>query len=256
MGVVIPYLMGGLGNWLFQVATALFLGKESAFISEQYCERSPHSKTDYFKTILKRIPRGSPPEKLLRVNENPFMEDIDISASIEISKKVDMLLYGYFQHHTYIPEGFADLLDYKNPELLEKYPTIRDTCFLHVRGRDYVNHFLHDVGLSERYYPSSIQFMKEKQGITKFVVFTNDMDYCSRREYLKDIDYEIIEENEQDTLYLMTQCKAGITANSTFSWWGAYLNPNRPICMPSKWFNEPQMQISGYFFPGAQVIRV
>lgn len=256
MGVVVPYLMGGLGNWLFQVATALFLGKESAFISEHHCERSPHSKIDYFNTILKRVPRGIPPAQIVRVKENPFMEEINIPATLDMVKRVDMMIYGYFQHYTYIPDGFGELLDYKNPDLLQKYPTIGETCFLHVRGRDYVNHYLHDVGLSERYYPASIKFMKEKYGITQFVVFTNDKDYCTRRGYLKDINYEIIEENELDTLYLMTQCKAGITANSTFSWWGAYLNPKRPICLPSKWFNEPHMRISGYFFPGCYIQQV
>jgi hypothetical protein len=94
--------------------------------------------------------------------------------------------------------------------------------------------------------------MKEK-GITHFSVFTNDRGYCEKQEYLKDLDYEIIDENELDTLYLMTQCKAGITANSSFSWWGAYLNPNRPLCIPSKWFNDVEYFIGGYFFPGCYV---
>jgi hypothetical protein len=256
MGIVVPYLMGGLGNWLFQVAFGLHIGGKQLLLSDKHCSRSPHAGTDYFSTIFKNIPKGDINVQLTKFHEPEKMEGINTKILIKTIEPINLFLYGYFQKWKYIPEGFGDLLDYKNPSLLEKYPSIQHTCFLHVRGGDYVNHFLHDVGLSERYYPASIQFMKEKQGITKFVVFTNDRDYCSRREYLKDIDYEIIEENELDTLYLMTQCKGGITANSTFSWWGAYLNPARPICVPSKWFNDPEMNIGGYFFPGCFVQQV
>lgn len=254
MGIVVPYLMGGLGNWLFQTATALYLGKESALLSESRCSRSPHSSTDYFKTILKNIRKGEF-EPQLRITESENMEEITNTEALRAVKTHNVLLYGYFQNWKYVPEGFGDMLEYKNPALLQKYPDIGRMCFLHVRGRDYVNHPLHDIGLSDRYYPSCIQFMKEK-GFTKFAVFTNDRDYCSRRGFLKDVEYQIIDENELDTLYLMTECGAGITANSSFSWWGAYLNRKRPLCLPSRWFNDPTKYIGGYFFPGCVVHQV
>ena len=94
-------------------------------------------------------------------------------------------------------------------------------------------------------------------GITKFSVFTNDNEYAASREFLKEIDYQLIDNpHEIETLVLMSKCKSGITANSTFSWWGAYLNPDRPICMPSKWFNDPEYFIGGFFFPGVFIIPV
>ena len=78
----------------------------------------------------------------------------------------------------------------------------------------------------------------KKRGIHKFTVFTNDRNYCASQKYLDDIRYTIVDENELDTLYLMTQCKAGITANSSFSWWGAFLGAYQsrsPICVPKEW---------------------
>ena len=93
-------------------------------------------------------------------------------------------------------------------------------------------------------------------GITKFSIFTNDKAYAASQEFLKDIDHHFVDAPELESLVLMSKCRAGITANSTFSWWGAYLNPDRPICMPSKWFTDREYDISGYFFPGVFIISV
>jgi hypothetical protein len=256
MVVVTPYLMGGLGNWLFQAAVARFFGGEKTLLSSQQCSKSPHSTIDYFKTILARYPQGNVDGiHFIMVKEHDDMQQLDIPKVIKAIENLDILFYGYFQNHKYIPENFGDLLVYKNPSILLKYPDIGETCFIHVRGGDYVGNPVHDVGLSSRYYSSCIDFMK-KRGITRFTVFTNDRNYCASQKYLDDIRYTIIDENELDTLYLMTMSKAGITANSSFSWWGAYLNRGRPICMPSKWFNDPTMHIQGYFFPGCFIHQV
>lgn len=252
MVLVIPYLMGGLGNWLFQVAAATLWGKDhSVVLSHNHCDKSPHSSTDYFTTILRNFKQENIDIPLHRINERaklyPLAEPIHI--------RENTLFIGYFHSWRYVPPGFRDMLTFENPALLEKYPKLSESCFLHVRGGDYVGHWLHDVGLAKRYYPSTIQFMKEK-GITRFSVFTNDREYCKRQEYLKGLEYDIIDENELDTLYLMTQCKAGIAANSSFSWWGAYLNPNRLLCLPSKWFNDVEFTLDGYFFPGCFIHNV
>jgi len=54
----------------------------------------------------------------------------------------------------------------------------------------------------------------------------------------------------------MSKCKGGICANSSFSWWGARLNPNRSIILPSKWFNDSRLYTDGYYFPEATIIDV
>jgi hypothetical protein len=86
----------------------------------------------------------------------------------------------------------------------------------------------------------------------KFVVFTNDIPYA--RSLFPTTP--IIEESEVDTLLLMSRAKGCICANSSFSWWGAYLNPGRPIYFPSKWFNDPSMDISGFFFEGSYIQKI
>jgi len=67
---------------------------------------------------------------------------------------------------------------------------------------------------------------------------------------LNSISYSFVFESEVDSLYLMSQCGAGgICANSSYSWWGAYLNPNRMIVMPSKWYTDSRYS-DGYYFNG------
>jgi hypothetical protein len=72
-----------------------------------------------------------------------------------------------------------------------------------------------------------------------FIVFSNDIPWC--KSAFTGLNVTFIE-NEADyvDLYLMSLCKDNITANSTFSWWGSYLNrnPNKGIVTPDIWFNH------------------
>jgi glycosyl transferase family 25 len=54
----------------------------------------------------------------------------------------------------------------------------------------------------------------------------------------------------------MSQCQGGICPNSSFSWWGARLNPNRKLILPSKWFNDSNFYTNGYYFPEATIVDV
>lgn len=255
--VVVPHLMGGLGNWLFQVAVAVKFAQTGGVeykLAKNHCSLSPHSSVDYFLTILSQFTTLVSTEgartTVIREPED-LQECSNIEEIVGYNKNTChvLLVYGYYQKYKYIPRGFREMLTL--PAVDDS--AVRDTCFIHIRGGDYVNHFLHDVKLGD-YYRKCIQFMKER-GISKFSVFTNDKKYALTCEFLKDIDYEFVDAPEIESLTLMSKCRAGICANSSFSWWGAYLNPDRLICMPSKWFNN-DINISGYYFPGVAVINV
>jgi hypothetical protein len=253
---IVPHLGGGLGNWLFQAAAgvrfAQDIGIDYCFVKEKSC-KSPHSPgTDYFSTILSKFNQRDKLrwEGAMVVTEPSNFRHNDYRSIIHtlVGRDIDVYLLGYFQHYDFIPRGFKAMLTLPSVDCSH----VRDTCFLHIRGGDYVNHSVHDVKL-ENYYRKSIEFMKEK-GVTKFSVFTNDKPYALSQEFLKDINYTFVDAPEFESLVLMSECNAGaICANSSFSWWGAYFNRNRPICMPSKWFNT-DFDMSGYYFPGVSVI--
>jgi hypothetical protein len=248
--------MGGLGNWLFQVAAAVKFAED---LGVQYClvkekvRTSPHSSTDYFSTIFSKFNRRDRlrSKGVIQIFEPANFNHPDYRAAISpfSGRDIDVYLVGYFQHYDFISRMFKDMLTLPVVDCSK----VRDTCFLHIRGGDYVNHPIHDVKLAD-YYMKSIAHMKSL-GITKFSVFTNDRTYALQQGFLNDIDYEFVDANELESLVLMSECRAGICANSSFSWWGAYLNRDRPICMPSKWFNS-DINTSGYYFPGVAVITV
>ena len=86
-----------------------------------------------------------------------------------------------------------------------------------------------------------MKYMEEQIPDCHFFVFTNDVAWV--REHYKQENLTIVEGNDEDAgfidMYLMTQCKHYILANSSFSWWGCYLNPSKDkkVIAPSKWFN-------------------
>jgi hypothetical protein len=164
-----------------------------------------------------------------------------------------LLFRGYFQRHEYVPKSFANMLRF-NTSIAEKYPRLEESAFLHIRGGDYLSVPLHFVDLSQ-YYKRAIEFYKSR-GVEHFYVFTNDVAYAESIGILEECMTRV-EEEEVDSLYLMTQCKkGGICANSSFSWWGGYLNRARPIVLPSKWYNDASMHTDCLYYPGSTVIMV
>lgn len=256
--VVIPNLAGGLGNMLFQVAAAVKFSQDGGAtykISKNFWSKSHHSQEDYFASVFARFPIWTQEGHImLRISEPSNFHNhpdyVGIVRSIVSSGNTDALLLGYFQRHEFVPRGFRDMLNLPAVDSSR----VKDTCFLHIRGGDYVNHWFHDTKLHD-YYVKCIAIAKEA-GITKFSIFTNDKPYALQQSFLKDIDHEFIDAPELESIVLMSECKAGICPNSTFSWWGAYFNPDRLICMPSKWFNDPNMNVTGYFFPGVTIVSV
>ena len=243
--------MGGLGNQLFQIAFADLLSKRAnvkLHIDQNLSFK--HSSQQYLETVCKHWqslqttrPAGHVIEEVLMRPQN-WLHDI--------SRYPDIFLVGYFQNFQYVTHEFISKLHFST-SVLERFPDIQNTVFLHIRGGDYVDHPMHDVKL-DSYYQKAIKLFPKG---TKFSVFTNDKEYGLTRPYLKDIEYSFVDsDNEVDDLYLMTQCKGGICANSTFSWWGAFINPNRQLILPSKWWNDENWYSKGLYFNGCTIVEV
>ena len=246
-------LQGGLGNWLFQLAAGETIAKQlnRQFFISNLISHTVHSDLNYFANVCKYWqPLYKKNVPVVTISEPSF--DFLNWEPVISSTKLIPCLEGYFQNYKYISDDFISKLTF-DTSVADKYSQLENSVFLHIRGTDYKNHWLHDVGL-DSYYKRAINVFPKN---THFYIFTNDEEYALSKDYLKDISYTFVRENEIDSLYLMSQCKlGGICANSSFSWWGAFLNPNRKITMPSKWYNQTHFYIDGYYFPNVIKINV
>lgn len=116
---------------------------------------------------------------------------------------------------------------------------------VHIRRGDYVIH-KNEFGLcSLAYYRKAIQFMKEKIEEPVFLLFSNDLNWVKKNLLFEKSDkvFYVNEDNkltDYEELYLMSMCQHNIIANSSFSWWGAWLNQNREkiVIAPRVWFKS------------------
>ena len=133
----------------------------------------------------------------------------------------------------------------QNQKMLDQI-SAHESVSLHIRRGDYVSNplasaFLGALDLS--YYRRAIQFMKERLSHLHFFVFSDDVEWVQEK-LIIDTPATYVAHNgrEQDyeDLRLMSHCKHHIIANSSFSWWGAWLasHPNQQVVAPQKWYRQ------------------
>jgi hypothetical protein len=176
--------------------------------------------------------------------------------------KTNTIITGYFQSRKYI-DDIRDVIlstvclkekkdiDAKNlsVKLIRDKANGKKCIFLHVRRGDYLNLSHYHYNLPIDYYISAIKNFKEKEDCL-FVVFSDDMEYC------KEVFSDILQKDEvyycktsKDyvELMIMSEMDGAIIANSSFSWWGAYLmeakkelnNKESPVIIgPKMWFTN------------------
>lgn len=213
---------GGLGNQLFALANLVAADTPYCVCRKATPSKNPHSTRDYTSTLFRKFPCQCSSESVHTV-------------SIE------------HRYHAGIPSVVSLLAMDTNIEP-------KDAAFLHIRGGDYLGHPIHHVPM-DGYYERAIRHFPAD---TLFYVFTNDRSYAESFEFLKSIRHEFVECDEVTGLAWMGQCKrGGICANSTYSWWGAVLDIQRTLVIPSRWSHDPVWNAkSDYTFPGALVEEV
>jgi hypothetical protein len=135
-----------------------------------------------------------------------------------------------------------------NRTLIDEIKSV-NAVSLHVRRGDYekdpVINEVHGTCPPEYYLEATRMIAKKLTGPV-FYVFSDDIAWA--KEHIRcDGDFRFVSANNaeyaHEDLRLMYSCQHNITANSTFSWWGAWLNPNpeKIVIAPQKWFNDPQL---------------
>ncbi len=254
----ILYFGGGLGNQIFQYAFYQDLLKKnpSEKILGVYNKKklSEHYGLEVNKWFKVNLPKETLLAKFLVViayllKKIGYEKFLDRSNGVFLKKNA-IVINAYREVDTYIPEGNwlpfnipISSLSLQNKLILSEINSC-NSVFIHVRRGDYLNHFYKErfEGTCPiSYYNSSIADIITKINNPHFFVFSDDIDWAIKNikaPNIKFIDWNIGENSPID-LFLMSQCKFGIIANSTFSFWAAKLGYKKEIVYyPTKWFND------------------
>lgn len=249
-------LHGGLGNQLFQAATGFYLAQKYSFILvlvySTNLDKHSHGE-EFSKTVFKRFnvvitDDISYYDRCIPLNEpNNNKTCFEYHGEEIIGQYENYFLTGYFINKEYFERagsGFIESLQNKElcNELLEKYPNLDTSYFIHIRRGDYVGHKLYVIDY-DAYFTKAIAHIQSLTKDAHFYILSDDIAFCKTYKVLNGINKTFIE--NMDTLhsiYFMSLCKkGGICSNSTFSGWATTLNnsPDKTVIFPSKWINTP-----------------
>lgn len=263
MTVLYSQLLGGIGNILFIIANlySLSLDRNMKYYVTNYTQSCTKRKDEkeWLNTIFKNVNKTNNRPKNIKYI---YKERSHKYQKIPNSNKVGLEIYGYFQSEKYFKhnkEKVINLFTSYKKKIQHKLDKIfnydKKTISLHIRRGDYIKlqhaHVVQDL----EYYKKSLLKLSQKLNYKtisdmnkdyRLVIFSDDIKWCKNIELFNLLDNVKFMENNStiEDLYLMSMCNHHIIANSTFSWWGAYLNnnENKIVISPSKWFNENYMK--------------
>lgn len=241
--------LGGIGNTLFQAATAISLAVDNKCYAGVIDRRIGYLHTEN-KVYLNGIFADC-----YKLTERDIQSSIIIKEQNFNYSPIQLpftdgycILNGYFQSEKYFAHNRREIIEsfYYSCEK-EKYfqkwfPNIGDFVSLHVRRGNYVDLKHIHRNLDKQYYEDAMSLFPND----RFLVFSDDIKYC--KGIFKGDRFVFFEEAmlDIDCLHLMSKCKHNIIANSTFSWWAAWLNLNigRKVVAPKQWFTTETDQLN------------
>jgi len=224
--------VGGLGNHMYQVAATIQVAEQlnTDFVIPTFSHAGHYGDrpTDFggFSYDFKKQDINLP---------NKFSQPTFGYTPVVVSD--DMEMHGFFQAHQYF-DNIRDKLIHTYyafndnvVKIASKYPISDNSLGISVRRGDYLMLQHNHCVLSSEYYQLALNLFPD---VDQIYVFSDDYPWC-KNVFGNDVTY--VEEDKFVQLYLMTQMKHLILSNSTFAWWGAYLNNKKgTVIIPDPWF--------------------
>lgn len=275
---IVKYI-GGLGNqmfiYAFSVALREIFRQEILVDTHYYKSRNFHNGLEIERIFGIHLTEAKLSDKLkmswyfpnywidyhllgkLPARKNTVRELPGQKVNLELLRDSSDKFYdGYWQSYQYF-DSWRDVIlkeftfpkismeDKLNFELNERLKNEENSVGIHIRRGDYLKNWKYRGLCDIDYYQKAIAYILEHIKSPKFFLFSDDIDWVKENisPLLKGYDVTFVNWNHSINSYkdmqLMAMCKNLIIANSSFSWWAAYLNQNDPIVVaPEKWINS------------------
>ena len=260
--VVISKIHGGLGNQMFQYAHAMSVAKKHDLdlkLTREEIRRSFRlSEFEGFRytwaTERELVPFRSrtgralnrPNHLLIKKHRRPiynlYLSDYYIGE--RFFKEYSSSVRGCFKFPPLQSEASR-----RTAALIRGEP---DAVAVHVRRGDYVQNEKYIGVVTPAYYKEAMEFFGSRVLKPRYFVFSDDLSYCKHLFRGKDVCFVEGCASEIEEMHLMSLCDHSILANSTFSWWGAWLGDDKKfVVFPYKWTNSErrnaELQRDGLF---------
>lgn len=270
-------IFGGLGNQLFEYAfgRALSVKKNTGLLLDYYDQMTRRDLdgesitkiTDAFELPVK-LYVGKVRKNLIHKRNLTYLDRLITAAHLktkcvikednygrpqkDIEKRRNICLIGNWESEQY----FNDIKDIIRNEFKFKIErqisnlgiyseiTGSNSVSLHVRGKERLsNTLMHRCDV--KYYLDAVRIITKTNSNLKTFIFTDDIDYIYQNykellAFSKIVNVQTVFKQDIVDLLLMSKCKHNVICNSSFSWWGAWLNdnPNKIVVSPKRWFND------------------
>jgi hypothetical protein len=276
--MIIVNLMGGLGNQMFQYACGIALkaatGQKVLYSTDIFSQQRtfngyeldavfglalPSATQSDLKCVLGRFGANSYARRAAMkypglqsflprtaVFERKFAFDPDLAVKLGLGG----YLHGYWQSEDYfsqVKEQVYNSFQFQGVEHISLNETRATNVSLHVRRGDYMKTGSVHATCNESYYKRALEALELSLQETVLHVFSDDPNWAKQEISKLHQNCRFIKENmgsdSYKDMYLMSKCDHHIIANSSFSWWGAWLNksPKKAVIAPKKWFVDPNL---------------
>jgi glycosyltransferase involved in cell wall biosynthesis len=266
LSIVTPTLAGGVGNQLFEIAAAASLAKDNNAIlvinpTETILPEGGRHVKNYIDNAFHQIYKSNN----IRIEneykwDNPSYRPIPFAKNLKTNSHFQS--YKYFDHNReYIQKLFSlpkDILEEITGYEWD-FPNYARKTGVQIRRGDYVKFPDHHPLLPIEYFHKAIEQI-DPHGV--IWVFTDDKEWCKENFKPNHRLFKIIDEVDYIEMYMMSFCQNLVISNSSFGWWGAYLNTrsDKNIYAPPIWFGkailEQGFQIEDLILPEWNVVTL
>jgi hypothetical protein len=273
--MIVVKLLGGLGNQLFQYAAGRALADrhgselfmDMAYFKEEHGMTPRPFELDKLNCgiqiavpgridrIVNRSRAQKLADKIFPYRRYHLQENQEFPV-VSPGKKMDVYLDGYWQSENYFRSiektirlefTFRSRVNTETEKLAAEILKNERPVSVHIRRGDYLasEAMKNWLGVcSVDYYHKAFKYICDRIGEPYYYVFSDDLDWVKENIIRENTNMQAVAHNRgsdswQD-MYLMSLCRHHIIANSSFSWWGAWLDPNpgKIVIAPEKWFLE------------------